>query len=187
MCHAVLYETLLEDEENQVNGIIHIADASKCGFPLLTLFTPKEAARLAKNGEKVFPMRHKVIAGINVSPALKFAVDFGLSLVSQKMRSRIHMVTSFDNLPFVDNSLLPKEYGGVMPIDDMIELYKLELEAKRQTLLDNDKMSVNLSMYSQGAQDGSVVALRNPIDSCDAVKDHTVYGIQGSFRKLEVD
>lgn len=185
--HAVLYETLLENEENQVHGIVHIADGSNCGFQYLTLFTPKEAARIVKNGEKIFPMRHKIISGINVIPSLKFAIDFGLSLVSEKMRKRIHLLTSFDDITFVDKNLLPKEYGGIMPMADMIELWKLELEANRQILLDNDKISVNLSMYSVGAQEGSVVALRNPINSCDFAKDQNVYGLQGSFRKLEVD
>lgn len=185
--HAVVYETLLENEENQVNGVIHIADGSKCGFQFLTLFTPKEATRITKNGEKILPMRHKVIAGINILPALKFAVDFGLSLVSEKMRKRIHLLTSFEKLEFVDKNLLPKEYGGIMPMVEMIELWKMELEKQRQILLDNDKMSVNLSMYSEGAQEGSVVALRNSINSCDTVTDQNVFGLQGSFRKLQVD
>lgn len=185
--HAVLYETLLENEDNQVHGIVHIADGSNCGFEYLTLFTPKEAARYVKNGEKIFPMRHKIIAGINVFPSLKFAIDFGLSLASEKMRKRIHLLKSFDNITFVDKNLLPKEYGGIMPMAEMIELWKLELEANRQILLDNDKMVVNHSMYSVGAQEGSVVALRHPITNCDVANDQNDYGLQGSFRKLEVD
>lgn len=53
MCRvmAICYETLLEDEENQVRGVVHYADGSGVSFPHLTLFTPKEAVRIVKNGE----------------------------------------------------------------------------------------------------------------------------------------
>lgn len=53
MCkiHAITYEALMEDEENQVRGYVHFADGVGVSFPHLTLFTPKEAVRIVKNGE----------------------------------------------------------------------------------------------------------------------------------------
>lgn len=53
MCriHAITYECLMEDEENQVRGFVHFADGAGVSFPHLTLFTPKEAVRIVKNGE----------------------------------------------------------------------------------------------------------------------------------------
>jgi len=53
MCkiHAITYETLMEDEESQVRGFVHFADGAGVSFPHLTLFTPKEAVRIVKNGE----------------------------------------------------------------------------------------------------------------------------------------
>lgn len=48
---ATCYETLMEDEESQVRGLVHFADGSGVSFPHLTLFTPKEAVRIVKNGE----------------------------------------------------------------------------------------------------------------------------------------
>lgn len=53
MCHihAITYETLMEDEENQVVGYVHFADGDGFSFPHLTLFTPREAVRIVKNGE----------------------------------------------------------------------------------------------------------------------------------------
>lgn len=53
MCRvmATCYETLMEDEETQVRGLVHFADGSGVSFPHLTLFTPKEAVRIVKNGE----------------------------------------------------------------------------------------------------------------------------------------
>lgn len=86
---AIVAETLMEDEESQVRGFVYCADGKGVGFPYLTLFTPREACRIVKNGEKTVPMRHKEGHGFNVPPSLKFAVDFGFSLISDKFKKRI--------------------------------------------------------------------------------------------------
>lgn len=66
-------------------------------------------------------MRHKEIKGFNISGSIKFAVDFALGLVSEKMKNRIKIYTSVESaMKTVDISLLPKEYGGVTPMADMI-------------------------------------------------------------------
>lgn len=49
--HSIVYETLLEDEVNQINGFVHIIDSSGMGFNYLTIFTPHEAYRIGKNIE----------------------------------------------------------------------------------------------------------------------------------------
>lgn len=49
--HGVVYETLMEDEESQIRGFVHFADGAGVSFPHLTLFTPREAVRIVKNGE----------------------------------------------------------------------------------------------------------------------------------------
>lgn len=49
--HSVVYESIMEDEENQINGYVHIVDSSGIGFHYLTVFTPHEAYRIGKNME----------------------------------------------------------------------------------------------------------------------------------------
>lgn len=70
MCriHGIVYETLMEDEENQIHGFVHFNDGQGVGFPHLTLFTPREAIRILKNSEVRFIMgsftistRHKIV------------------------------------------------------------------------------------------------------------------------------
>lgn len=70
-------------------------------------------------------MRHKEVHGINAHPSLKFALDFGMSLISEKIRSRVKLYTSLDDAieKKMDTSMLPKEYGGTIPMKDMIGLY----------------------------------------------------------------
>ncbi|XP_050448224.1 alpha-tocopherol transfer protein-like [Cataglyphis hispanica] len=192
MCkiHAITYETLMEDEENQVRGFVHFADGAGVSFPHLTLFTPKEAVRIVKNGERTVPMRHKEVHAINSHPSLKFALDFGLSLISDKIRSRVRIYTSLEDAinHKMDVSMLPKEYGGTIPMKEMIDLWRKEVLAMRPMLLNNDKMRVRLELYSEKAREGAVSALKQGF-GCSSVgsNDSAIYGITGSFRKLEVD
>lgn len=60
MCrmHGVTYETLMEDQENQIRGFVHYTDAAGMCLQQLTLFTPREAVRIVKNGE-VFKFFYK--------------------------------------------------------------------------------------------------------------------------------
>ncbi|XP_048004607.1 retinaldehyde-binding protein 1-like [Leguminivora glycinivorella] len=190
MCRvmAICYETLMEDEEVQVRGLVHYADGGGVSFPHLTLFTPKEAVRIVKNGERTIPMRHKEIYGVNVQSTIKFALDFGMGLISEKIRKRVKLYTSPEEVE-IDKKLLPQEYGGEMPMKQMIELWKEELAKQRDTLLMNDKMAVRLELYSEAAREGAISALRAGASTCagaDAVGD-AMRGLTGNFRKLEVD
>jgi len=67
-------------------------------------------------------MRHKEVYGINVHPSVKFALDFGMSLISEKIRSRVKIYTSLEDAinNNMDVSMLPKEYGGTIPMKEMI-------------------------------------------------------------------
>lgn len=66
-------------------------------------------------------MRHKEICAIKVHGSIKFAADFALGLVTEKMRSRIKFYTTMESAAdAIDVSLLPKEYGGTMPMAEMI-------------------------------------------------------------------
>lgn len=157
-------------------------------------------------------MRHKEIHGTLVGPALKFgmfllfqylirmftinfilALDWGISLLSEKLRKRIRIHTKLDDATSVNQKLLPLEYGGSIPMKTMIEHFKLELESKREILMSHDRMNVRLEMYSEAVRLGKVSSLKVPIDSQtdDAPKVKTeikeMSGLSGSFRKLEFD
>ncbi|XP_011497998.1 PREDICTED: alpha-tocopherol transfer protein-like [Ceratosolen solmsi marchali] len=192
MCkiHAITYESLMEDEESQIRGFVHFADGAGVSFPHLTLFTPKEAVRIVKNGERTLPMRHKEVHAINAHPSLKFALDFGMSLISEKIRSRVRIYTSLEDAKNnkMDTSLLPKEYGGTMPMNEMIDLWRKELLEMRPTLLNHDKMRVRTELYSEKAREGAVSALKQGFACSSASSgESTMHGMCGSFRKLEVD
>lgn len=119
-----------------------------------------------------------------------FAVNFALTQMSDKMRKRVFLHKRVEDVKkIVDKSLLPKEYGGKVPMSEMIESFKKELEEKRDLIMSNDQMSVKLELYPQPIRDGSVRSLKSTIEdiSDNYVGKKEVYGLQGSFRKLEID
>lgn len=68
-------------------------------------------------------MRHKEVHGINTHASMKFALDFGMSLISDKIKSRVRLYTNLDEAlenGYLERDILPKEYGGIMPMKDMI-------------------------------------------------------------------
>lgn len=72
-------------------------------------------------------MRHKAVTVINAHPSVKFALDFAMSLISDKIKKRIKIYTSLDDAlkNGMDTSVLPKEYGGVIPMEEMISKFAL--------------------------------------------------------------
>lgn len=50
-CNGIVFETLLEDEENQIRGVVHVVDGSGIGLQYVTVFSPQETYRITKNAE----------------------------------------------------------------------------------------------------------------------------------------
>lgn len=137
------------------------------------------------------PMRHKEFHVTLIHPSMKFVLDYCLSLMSSKLRKRVHFHTKLDDQNSVDRNLLPKEYGGTIPMSEMIEMFKKELEEQREVLLSHDKMNVKFELYPEAVRLGSTRSLKIPLDSPDEAFEKTdsygMNGLPGSFRKLEID
>ncbi|XP_049827556.1 clavesin-2 [Schistocerca gregaria] len=173
------YEALMEDEDNQVLGVTHIGDISNSSPSLITYLTPTEFATIVKWGEQSVPMRHKEVHLLNVPAPVRYVYDFARTRLSDKIKNRITMHESLGNLQnIVGLDILPKEYGGQIPMDEMIDLWKKELVAKRDTLLALENMKI--------LSDQGIIRRKNTQNG----KHQSLIGIEslnGSFRKLEVD
>lgn len=90
--HFIVFETLIESQEDQILGIVHIGDFSGASKQHVTLWTnPTDLMRLLKWGEQSLPLRHKEIHLYNVSAFLKFVVDAGKGVMSSKIKNRINV------------------------------------------------------------------------------------------------
>lgn len=138
------------------------------------------------------PMRHKEFHGTMINPAMKYVLDFGMSLMSEKLQSRIRFHTKLNDEGCVDKNLLPAEYGGKIPMREMIEMFKKELEAKRDLILNHDNMTVRFELYPEAVRLGSTRSLQIPLESPpeafeEKLDMYGMNGVPGSFRKLEID
>lgn len=73
----------------------------------------------------------------------------------------------------VDPKLLPKEYGGTMPMSEMIEIFKERARKQRAAILALD------DMYIEVTKESANFAGNDDVDMDP--------GVVGSFRKLQVD
>ncbi|KAJ8877928.1 hypothetical protein PR048_022387 [Dryococelus australis] len=174
--HMIVYEACLDDEQTQVTGFTHVGDVAGVGTSHITLWSPTEFATVLKWGEQSVPMRHKEVHVLNIPVALRYVYDFAHNRFSDKIQKRFMIHDSLEDLhKKVDPKVLPKEYGGDMPLAQMIDLWMKELESKRAQLLSLDSMQLLsdrgiLNRKNQRYHYGSDMA-----------------GLAGSFRNLEVD
>lgn len=73
----------------------------------------------------------------------------------------------------VDKKILPKEYGGEVPLSEMLEKFKKVLKEKREQLLALDDMYIEIDEKTC------------PLIS--EMNEELGIGIDGSFKKLTVD
>ncbi|XP_055532198.1 clavesin-2 [Wyeomyia smithii] len=177
--HSITYETLLEDPQNQILGFVHIGDFKGITTAHISSWNPTDFLRMLRWGEQSIPMRHKEVHFVNVPSAVKYVIEAGKAIISKKMKERLQVhVTAQDLCKKVDPACLPKELGGKIPLRDMIESWKLELAAKRSTLLALDKMKI--------LSDRGIITRHNN----DRNNNNGQLGMEtitGNFRKLEVD
>ena len=48
---GTVFETILENEEDQIRGVVHVVDGGGLGFSYMTLYTPHEGYKICKNTE----------------------------------------------------------------------------------------------------------------------------------------
>ncbi|KAK9500834.1 hypothetical protein O3M35_002022 [Rhynocoris fuscipes] len=175
--HMLTYEVLLEEEESQVLGFTHFGDIKTTSTAHVMLWSPTVFATMFKWGEQSVPMRHKEVHLLNVPSPLKYVYDFARSRLSQKIRDRFNIHGSLAELHSkLDPSVLPKEYGGVIPMKQMIDTWKVQLAESRERILALDKMKL-LDNRCLLKKDGN----NNKGNKNDDLS------ITGTFRRLEVD
>ncbi|KAK9880856.1 hypothetical protein WA026_013181 [Henosepilachna vigintioctopunctata] len=174
---AITYEAVIEDEETQILGVNHVANLEGISIAYTSLFTITEFARAITWGEQSFPMRHKDINLLNVPSAVKYVYEYALSRMSKKLTERFTLHDSITTITErVDKRCLPLEFGGVMPMSEMIQLWKEELGRKRERILGLKNMNL--------LSDRGIIS-RKTIN--EHMTNSNLEGVTGSFRKLEVD
>ncbi|KOC68047.1 Clavesin-2 [Habropoda laboriosa] len=169
--HSLVVEALMDDEENQVRGYTHINDESGLTMGHLSAWSLTDIRNMLRCIQNSTPMRHKETHFVNIPSCAVKVIEFGISLLNDKLKSRISVHKSLEELKSaIDPRILPKEYGGDIPLCDMIAAFKKTLREQRNRIKELDDMYVEISSMD-----------------CQYAADDNLTGISGSFRKLEVD
>ncbi|CAH2034625.1 unnamed protein product, partial [Iphiclides podalirius] len=175
MCrvHIVVYESLLDDQADQILGFTHVGEGTGVTSAHITAWNPSDFARILKWGEQSVPMRHKELHLVNIPSTIKYIIDFAASKVSPKMAQRLNIHANLKQLhKHVDVSCLPTAYGGPLELEDMVSYTKQLLAEQRKRLLALDDMEI---LSTEG------------ITSSKSKPTKDSVSIKGSFRKLEID
>jgi hypothetical protein len=180
--HVMTFETLLNDEENQVRGFTYVFDEKAVSWSHLSIWTPSEVSKAFSCCERALPMRHRDINFLNLPWTMSLIFQFAKSLLSEKIRNRFKTHSGLESLQrSVEPALLPAEYGGTVTVAECIVSWKEELEASRQSLLQLDQLRVDSSTPV-----GEQLALVRKKSRHDSGSGSEVLGMMGSMRKHEL-
>jgi hypothetical protein len=161
---------MLHSDVTIVSGNINIVDLRGCGISLVTQITPSLIKKLSSLLEP-FPVRIKAIHLVHPPRGISTAYNMFLSVCHEKLRNRVYMHDNFDDLhKIIDKKFLPVEYGGTnSTLPEIIKNWREFLLDNRQWFLDD----VNYRMKNQQEHSSTI--------------DNKMFGIEGSFRSLNID
>ncbi|KAK8734202.1 hypothetical protein OTU49_006058 [Cherax quadricarinatus] len=169
-----IFDVLLdEDETAWVTGLEVLLDTAELNFQHAAQMTPSVVKKATTIMQEGYPMRPKGLHYINTPAAFDTVFNIFKSFMKEKMRKRVHIHgTDMESLyRHVPKSVLPVEYGGTNGTIEEITKYWIErLDARRDWLLEDEKYVVDESKRPGKAKTSA-----------------ELFGLEGSFRKLNVD
>jgi len=162
------------EEQMVIKGMAIINDLEGCTANHITLFNVSIMKKLITMFETAWPMKPKAEHILNMPSFFESLHSMMQSMQKQKMRDRNHVHKAGDLTALhqdVGTEILPVEYGGSNgTLKELADFWKAEVTANKESLL----------TMSQYRTDES----RRP----GKPKTHAeLFGIEGSFRKLEID
>ncbi|XP_075169420.1 alpha-tocopherol transfer protein-like [Haematobia irritans] len=171
--HVMQELCLLDDDYAIVNGIVFIGDFAKATMAHMFQWTPSLMKKTTAFSEQAIPIRLKAIHLINTPTGFEPIFNMVKPMLSTKNQSRmyVHGNKTDSLIKEVPLKYLPKEYGGE---NGSVEEIMQEWENKLDQYSD---------YFKNNASYGTDEKLRpgKPIDF------DSMFGIEGSFRKLDVD
>ncbi|EAT39958.1 AAEL008281-PA [Aedes aegypti] len=183
---TLINDVLMRDDDQMVicgmNLVIDLAGVTANHLFQFDFEFLKQVAILYQDAS---PLRMKGIHIMNPPPGMRTVVNMFNSLLSAKNKSKRIFVhgNSLDSLHnHFPKNVLPEEYGGTLgPIQTFVDEWELKLKANRDYLLklsDLRDINANQDLKSSAPQARTVLSPTNNL---------TFFGLDGSFRKLELD
>ncbi|XP_072936587.1 uncharacterized protein [Epargyreus clarus] len=164
---------LLEDDNFSVAGEETLVDIKGIGMGLVSQWTPTLAKKIITCFEKAIPLRLKSIHLLNTPPGLETAYAIFRAFLGEKLKKRIFLHNQNYKALYkeIPKRILPKEYGGEDgSVEELTDFWKTKVESYREWFLKEEKACSDETKRPGKPKTTSVL-----------------FGVEGSFRKLEVD
>ncbi|XP_002135405.1 alpha-tocopherol transfer protein-like [Drosophila miranda] len=165
--------TILEDDYANVNGIVFIMDMKGATAAHMFQMTPSMAKKFTVFSEEALPLRPKAQHFINTITGFEQVFNIFKPMMSKKMQGRLFVHGSKMGLltEQVPLQYLSKNYGGENgAIEDIVAAWEKKFDEYEDFFQANATYRTDESLRPG-----------NPIDF------EGLFGIEGSFRKLNVD
>ncbi|KAH8324726.1 hypothetical protein KR074_010273, partial [Drosophila pseudoananassae] len=161
-----------EDDNAMVSGFVEIIDMKGVGVGHILQFDVVLIKKLAVLGDKALPYRPKGFHFVNAPASAERIMSIAKSLMSDKIKKRFHIHSNLESLyEYVPKDCLPAEYGGSNgTIQDVVNTWKTKLTSYKP-------------FFEEEVSYGTNEKLRRG----QPVNAESLFGIEGSFRKLEID
>jgi len=160
------------DKQAVICGIVLIQDLNN--MTLAHAISPAVAKKAMTVWQDAYPTRPKALHFVNMPPVMERMFNMVQGFQKEKMRERNHVHPKGDYSKMQADlglEVLPKEYGGTnTSLDELRDYWIDEIDNRREWLLEQPKFKTD-----EKKRPGKP-------------KSHSdIFGIEGSFRKLEID
>nr|XP_022917052.1 alpha-tocopherol transfer protein-like [Onthophagus taurus] len=163
-----------EDDQITVGGMVGFQDASGITVSMLTHMDLPIMKKAMMFFEGAFPQRPKVMHVFNPPSVFDTIYNMMKPFMKEKMQKRmmLHRTSNLEEMyKHVPKSILPTEYGGdAGPVQNLIDEWKNKVESRAAWFKDDEQYKSDESKR-----------VGKPKTESD------LFGIEGSFRKLNVD
>jgi len=162
------------DAQASINGVVLIQDMAGMTASHALKMNPVVAKKAMTVWQDAYPTRPKALHFINMPPVIESVYKMFEGFQKEKMKARNHVHPKGDLSKMQEDvglDILPKEYGGTNgTIAELTDYWVKEMDEKRDWLIEQTKYKTD-----EAKRPGKP-------------KLHSdIFGIEGSFRKLEID
>jgi len=170
--NSILNDLLLRDEQAQICGVVGIQDMSGMTLAQAATMTPPVMKKATMIWQDCMPVRMKGMHYINMPSFFQTLFDLFKSFMKDKLKKRLHVHKNIEAAyELIPRDIFPEEYGGHGgKIKEIIEQTKNNALSNRQFILDEDNYFVD-----ESKRPGKPKTMED------------LFGMDGSFRKLNVD
>uniref|UniRef100_A0A182JBP0 CRAL-TRIO domain-containing protein n=1 Tax=Anopheles atroparvus TaxID=41427 RepID=A0A182JBP0_ANOAO len=153
---AIVMETLLEWEETQIGGCQVLMDWQNISVNNLEKWSTTDLRVMMDAFSHTYPLRYGDIFSAKLP---KFGVpimDTFLSFANPKMREKINCLSTVAELAQqFEPTMMPKEYGGPVNLDELNRTFRKRVEEQREITLGLDQMEIDVEHYASVWQTAS--------------------------------